>query len=156
MYLVAEKQESNMQRTFQDQDKPFIVYVDDDPDDLDLVGSTIGAINPLLVTQGYTNGREAFEFLESIPDGNRLPCLVILDLNMPDWNGFKTMEAIKRNSVYQHIPVFIFTNSDYPPHRELALAGGAADFITKPYNLNDLKEICVVFTNYCNGPARHK
>ena len=142
-----------MPHQFSDQDNPFVIYVDDDPDDLDLVVSTIRAINPLLVTKAYTNGREAYEFLESIPVGKRLPCLVILDLNMPEWNGFKTLEVIKKNSVYQHIPVFIFTNSDYPLHRASALEGGAADFITKPYNLNDLKEICVVFTNYCNSPT---
>jgi CheY-like chemotaxis protein len=145
-----------MERSFQDQGKPFILYVDDDPDDLDLVSNTLKEINPSLVMQGYLNGRNAFEFLESIPDGNRLPSLVILDLNMPDWNGLKTMKVIKSNSVYQHIPVFIFTNSDYPPHRESAMKGGAAGFITKPYSLNEMKKICTVFANYCNHPVQLK
>jgi CheY-like chemotaxis protein len=145
-----------MERLLHDQEKPYIVYADDDPDDLEMVDSTLKTIDPLLVTQVYTNGQDAFEFLESIPAGNRLPGLVILDLNMPGWNGLKTMEAIKKNSAYQHIPVIIFTNSDYPPHRESALAGGAADFITKPYNLTDLKEMCVVFANYGNRAPQLK
>lgn len=147
---------TDMEHIFQDEDIPFIVYADDDKDDLELVDSTIRQINPSLVMQGYRNGKEAFDFLESIPDGNRLPSLVILDLNMPDWDGITTMKIIKGNSVYQHIPVVIFTNSDYTAHRESALEAGAVDFINKPYSVDELKKICAEFANYCNGAARQK
>jgi CheY-like chemotaxis protein len=138
------------------QSQPFIVYVDDDQDDLLLIQETLKGIDPSINVHGYTNGRRAFEFLESISEGELLPGLVILDLNMPEWNGMQTLDALKENSAYQNIPVLIFTNSDHPRHRELSLSKGAVAFLTKPYRMEELVKICSQFADYMYHPAQRK
>jgi CheY-like chemotaxis protein len=132
---------------------PFIVYVDDDTDDLFLVKETLKTIDSSIAVHDYTNGKEALAFLESIPAGHALPSLVILDLNMPEWTGLQILDAMKQNSIFQEIPVFIFTNSDHPQHKEASFAKGAIDFITKPYRNVELIHICSKFANYIGGAS---
>ncbi len=121
---------------------PYILYADDDPDDLYLLKETFSKTQPPVSFVGQENGKKVFEFLESIPVGEPLPGIIILDLNMPVWNGTFTLETIKKADVYKQIPVYIFTNSDHPKHREAALTMGAKDFIMKPYSSEDLFAIC--------------
>lgn len=121
---------------------PYILYADDDPDDLFLLKETFSKTQPPVSLVGRDNGKKLFDFLEAIPVGESLPAIIILDLNMPIWNGTLTLEAIKKSDAYRQIPVYIFTNSDHPKHREAALTMGAKDFLMKPYKKEDLFAIC--------------
>lgn len=135
---------------------PYILYADDDPDDLYLVNEMLNSVSPGVVMHGYENGKQAYTFLESLPAGQALPGAVLLDLNMPGWNGSKTLEALKQNDSYKDIPVIIFTNSDHPKHKENALKMGAADFITKPYHKDELVKVCHILTEYAWREQRLK
>lgn len=135
---------------------PYVLYADDDPDDLYLLKETFLKTQPTVDLVGHKNGREVFEFLESIPAGEPLPGIIILDLNMPVWNGTATLEAIKRNDSYKNIPVYIFTNSDHPKHREAALTMGAKDFIMKPYRKDDLFAVCNELAAQANNNILYK
>ena len=138
------------------QDRSYILYADDDPDDLEIIGDTVQRLTPLIDVVTRENGKKAFEFLELLTSGDRLPSLVVLDLNMPDWDGFKTLEELKKHPVYQKIPVVIFTNSDHPQHRSLSVSNGAAGFQTKPDSNQELKKICEWFAGYTSLPATFK
>lgn len=135
---------------------PYILYADDDPDDLYLLNEMLKSVSPEIVMHGCESGRQAYTFLEELPAGQPLPGAVILDLNMPDWNGSKTLEALKHNETYKDIPVIIFTNSDHPKHKESALKMGAADFITKPYRKDELAKVCNVLAEYACQEQRLK
>jgi CheY-like chemotaxis protein len=135
---------------------PYIMYADDDPDDLMLVADAFKDIDPLLVMYGFANGKDAFEFLESIPEGGQLPCLIILDLNMPLWTGTETLAVIRKKKQYQQVPVIIFTNSDHPQHRAQCMVNGAIDFITKPYRNADLMQICAQLADFRHDPVVFK
>ena len=132
---------------------PVILYVDDDPDDLTLVQETLMAIQPSITVKCYISGSQALPFLDSIPVGAPLPGVVILDLNLPNQNGIDILNLLKQNELYKNIPVYIFTNSDHPRHRQQALSAGAIDFITKPYDGKGLMEACTIFAGYANGPV---
>lgn len=135
---------------------PYILYADDDPDDLYLVNEMLKLIIPEVVMHGCESGRQAYTFLESLTAGQPLPGVIVLDLNMPDWNGAKTLEALKQNEIYKDIPVFIFTNSDHPKHKENALRSGAEDFISKPYRKEELVKVCGLFAEYAYQVQRLK
>lgn len=137
-------------------DKPYIVYGEDDADDLQLLHETLKEINPSLFVLGCADGTKVYEFLESIIEGKSLPGLIILDLNTPKWSGFQTLQVLKCNDYYKDIPVIIFTNSDHPDHRQRCLELGAKDFIVKPYRMEELLRICMEFASYFNGPAQIK
>lgn len=75
------------------------------------------------------NGRDALNIIETQPVH-----VVLVDLAMPEMDGFEVLAAVKRNSQYAQIPVIAMTEGrdDYGEARAIEM--GAADFIVKPYN----------------------
>jgi len=83
----------------------------------------------------------------SAPDGFRAisqikenkPDLVLLDVMMPDFNGFEVCSSIKSDATFADIPVIFLTSMD-DPHGELqGLEAGAIDYLPKPVNIDMLK-----------------
>ena len=68
------------------------------------------------------------EFLQSLD--TRLPDCVVLDLHMPQIDGFNVQASLARN--YAALPVIIVTGHDLPNARERAMARGASAFLRKP------------------------
>ena len=60
------------------------------------------------------------------------PNYILLDLMMPEVDGWDTYDRIKALSKIHHVPIAIFTSSDDPSDRERAAKMGAADYIKKP------------------------
>ena len=63
--------------------------------------------------------------------------LILLDLQMPIMDGFKVMEDLKANSKDADLPVLVLTAQ--PGHKLRALQSGAKDFISKPFDLVEVK-----------------
>jgi CheY-like chemotaxis protein len=63
--------------------------------------------------------------------------LILLDLQMPGMDGFQVMEGLKAIETESYVPVLVITAQ--PGHRLRALAAGAQDFISKPFNLADVR-----------------
>jgi len=63
--------------------------------------------------------------------------LILLDLQMPGMDGFEVMEALKANIVESYLPVIVLTAQ--PAHKLRALQAGAKDFISKPFDLVEVK-----------------
>lgn len=102
----------------------FVLVVEDDGDARQLASTR-------LVKEGYKvreaiNGRAALETLES-----DLPCLVLLDLMMPEMDGFTLLEKMKADSRFADIPVIILTAKDLTSADRERLNGMAADILSK-------------------------
>lgn len=80
-----------------------------------------------------TNGKEALESMEEYID--RLS-IVLLDLMMPVMDGFEVLEAVRDDPGMQRIPIIVLTADKSAELRALKL--GAADFITKPYDMHEV------------------
>jgi len=63
--------------------------------------------------------------------------LILLDLQMPGMDGFQVMEALKTNAAEAYLPVLVITAQ--PGHKLRALAAGAKDFVSKPFDLVEVK-----------------
>ena len=63
--------------------------------------------------------------------------LILLDLEMPVMDGFQVMEALKTSAADSYLPVLVITAQ--PDHKLRALQAGAKDFITKPFDLVEIK-----------------
>jgi PAS domain S-box-containing protein len=63
--------------------------------------------------------------------------LILLDLQMPDMDGFQVMEGLKTNDADGYLPVLVITAQ--PGHKLRALQAGAKDFISKPFDLVEVK-----------------
>ena len=109
-----------------------IIYVDDVNYSLMSVKSRLSKYYELYPAE---SSLKLFEFLEKIK-----PDLILLDVNMPDVDGYETIKGLKTDERYANIPViFVTANSD----RESVVKGlslGAADYIIKPFSTDKLIE----------------
>jgi|HubBroStandDraft_6_1064221.scaffolds.fasta_scaffold09923_6 two-component system cell cycle response regulator len=102
-----------------------ILVVDDVPANLRLLEARLSAEYFDVMTA--TSGEEALAVC------NRAECdLVLLDVMMPDVDGFEVCRRLKKNPSTQHIPVVMVTALDQPSDRVTGLDAGADDFLTKP------------------------
>ena len=65
---------------------------------------------------------------------------MILDLNMPDMHGLEVLQFVRTHKPYGDIPVIILTTKYDPETRRAALEGGAARYVTKPFDPAVLRE----------------
>lgn len=111
--------------------KPFILVVDDIAENLQVVGS-------LLRVRGYDvaiaqSGLQALQALErDIPD------LILLDIQMPEMNGFDVCKIVKQNPKTAEIPIIFLTAQSDTEAIVEGFALGAIDYIVKPFNAPEL------------------
>ncbi|GAB3384091.1 twitching motility response regulator PilH [Lysobacter fragariae] len=70
-----------------------------------------------------------------------LPDLVLMDVVMPNLNGFQATRSISKNPATSHIPVVLVTTKDQDTDRMWGMRQGAKAYITKPFSEGDLSEI---------------
>jgi PleD family two-component response regulator len=63
--------------------------------------------------------------------------LILLDLQMPLMNGFQVMEGLRTNDAASYVPILVITAQ--PDHKQRAMQAGAKDFISKPFDLVEVK-----------------
>ena len=110
-----------------------IMLVDDDEDDRMLFALAVSEINPSHSYILIENCNEALDNLVNIQ-----PEIIFLDLNMPDMHGFECLEKIKATTTTSHIPVVIYSTSGYCVDIEKAKELGAAGYLKKPSDFDDL------------------
>lgn len=111
--------------------KKFILYADDDSDDITWVSEACKILNLDWEIAFVSNGREVLDYLFQ-ESSETTPSLVVLDLNMPEMDGRQTLQQIKNNDNYKHIPVVIVTTSANKIDKEVCKRLGASLFLTKP------------------------
>jgi CheY-like chemotaxis protein len=126
----------------------YFLYADDDLDDQEFFQSMVKEFDPSISVVVVNNGLELLQYLNNISKGN-LPCCIVLDINMPIWDGIKTLKALKVEEKYRNIPVIMFTTSRSLRDNELSLKLGAQGFITKPVNQKDFNELYHRFAEAC-------
>ena len=70
-----------------------------------------------------------------------LPDLILMDVVMPNLNGFQATRSIHRDPATQHIPVVLVTTKDQDTDRVWGMRQGAKAYITKPFSESELAEI---------------
>jgi len=100
--------------------------------------SNVALLEQLLGEAGYTHVSSTTEPLEvcalHLKNGYDL---ILLDLQMPGMDGFQVMESLKTHDADSYLPVIVLTAQ--PSHKLRALQAGAKDFISKPFDLAEVK-----------------
>jgi CheY-like chemotaxis protein len=112
--------------------KKYIVYADDDTEDRDMLIEALQVLDPSLHFATFENGLEVMQHLASIGRYDELPQGIILDINMPIWDGLRTLRALKDDPRLGMIPVCVLTNSSAPRDAAVSEELGAKAFFTKP------------------------
>lgn len=111
--------------------KERILVVDDVPTNLKLLADLLAVKGYAVVTA--TGGREAL-----IKVGSEHPDLVLLDVMMPDMNGYEVCRSLRANPATAMLPVVMVTALDAGDERVKGLEAGADDFLSKPINQPEL------------------
>ena len=125
-----------------------ILWADDDTDDLMLMRQVLQELGDNYnITEVY-NGKEAIDYLEKGKEASNLPCLIILDMNMPVMDGKETLSRLKKDEDLKEIPVVFFTTSNSHMDKLYCKHQGV-EMITKPPQYTNLKEAVQRLLKYC-------
>ena len=117
-----------------------LLCIEDDEDDRAFIEEAATETDPKLVFVAKANGREAMTYLNRQKEHDQLPCLILLDINMPLMNGKETLVAIRKDPVLKNIPVIVFTTSSSKADQVFCEQYGA-DMVTKPVRPMEIKRV---------------
>ncbi len=127
-----------------------ILYVDDDRDDVELLQEALNTLDGSHYLIKATDGEEGIAKLELMKQKGELPCLIVLDVNMPKMDGKKTLQLIKADAFLEKIPVVIFSTSDNYLDK-LYFKDKNVEYITKPIDFLHLVKVATKLLNYCKN-----
>ena len=127
---------------------PLIMYADDDADDRLLMNLAISEWEHAVSLQIFEDGVLLLRHLALMRDKDVLPCLIILDINMPMLSGKDTLRIIRSIDYLKSVPVVLFTTSSAVEEKFFAKEFGA-EFITKPLHLADMDAVLSSFFKFC-------
>jgi len=109
-----------------------VLVVDDDMRNIFALSSVLERRGMVVLTAG--TGREAISMLESTPD----VAIVLMDIMMPEMDGYATMQVIRQNSLFRRLPIIALTAKAMKGDREKCLEAGASEYLAKPVNTEQL------------------
>src|SRR6056297_2672090 len=112
--------------------KPKILIVDDLPDNIHVL---IGLLKDTYTLVADGDGRQALQMLKKSP----LPDLILLDIMMPEMNGYEVCEQLRANPETRNIPIIFVTAMNEDEDEAEGLALGAVDYVLKPLKPELLK-----------------
>lgn len=112
--------------------KKKIIAVDDQPENLKMLLAILKDDYSIIVA---TNGAKALELAAEPPYASA----ILLDVSMPEMDGFEVLEVLKANPEIAHIPVLFVSGHTDEAHYQKGLALGAYDFVSKPISPAILK-----------------
>jgi CheY-like chemotaxis protein len=122
-----------------------VLLVEDDPDLARLTQHAFDACNDGARLQVCTDGQQALEHLQS---DAALPELVLLDLELPEVDGFGVLEAIREDSELTSLPVVVLTSSAAAEDRDRCYELGANAYVTKPVDFDDYRSVIETLTGF--------
>ena len=118
--------------TTSDPTSPNILIVDDIP-------ANVLLLSKMLTARGYhvnsvLSGKLALQAARTEP-----PDLILLDITMPEMNGYEVCEQLKADAVLKDIPVIFISALDQPQEKVKAFRVGGVDYVTKPFQLEEVQ-----------------
>lgn len=110
------------------QTKQTILIVDDEPLNIKVLSQ---ALSPWYRVKAATNGRDAI----NISNSEDPPDLILLDISMPDMDGYQVCQELKSSHETKDIPIIFLTGKNSTEDEAKGLELGAADYIAKPFSL---------------------
>jgi CheY-like chemotaxis protein len=132
--LPAEKQEmiERLHRSDEDLVGKTVLLVDDDPRNIFALSSILERRGMRVLTAA--NGHDAIRLVNSAAD----IALVLMDIMMPEMDGYQTIAAIRENPSFRRLPIIALTAKAMKGDREKSLEAGASEYLAKPVNTEQL------------------
>ena len=134
--------------TSKDLPSKFILLGEDDADDQEMLKEVFTSIDTAFVLFFVNNGKEIISALEKLKD-DQMPCLIVLDYNMPGLNGADILRELSSNERYKNIPKVVWSTSGSEKFRSMCLELGAVDYVIKPNDVVGLEEVARYMLSLC-------
>jgi HAMP domain-containing protein/CheY-like chemotaxis protein/signal transduction histidine kinase len=109
-----------------------VLVVDDDVRNIFALSSVLERRGMSVLSAG--TGNEAISIMESTPD----LAIVLMDIMMPEMDGYETMQVIRQNPSFRRLPIIALTAKAMKGDREKCLEAGASEYLAKPVNTEQL------------------
>ena len=109
-----------------------VLIVDDDVRNIFALSSVLERRGMIVLSAG--TGREAIATIDSTPD----LAIVLMDIMMPEMDGYETMQVIRQNPALRRLPIIALTAKAMKGDREKCLDAGASEYLAKPVNTEQL------------------
>jgi CheY-like chemotaxis protein len=129
-----------------------ILIAEDDPDDQELLAYAFSKVDPSLKLFIVNDGRQALDYLLTA-DENNLPCVILLDYNMPELNGGQVIQRLLPNEKFNRIPKVILSTSSNPIYVQYCMQNGADAYKVKPDDFSELLGIVKEMAALCRDAA---
>lgn len=138
---------NTISNTANDMPSKFIILGEDDIDDQEILEEIFSTVDTSLSLQFFNNGRKVISHLENANED--LPCLIVLDFNMPELNGAEILKILSKDQRLKEIPKIIWSTSDAPVYKSMCLELGACDYLVKPSKISALQDMVKHMLSYC-------
>jgi CheY-like chemotaxis protein len=129
-----------------------ILLADDDPDDQELIVHAFSEVSSTFNLHIVNDGQQVIDFLSTTSD-SKLPCLIVLDYNMPELNGAQVLQHLRGNERYKDIPKIILSTSSNPKYMHDCMYKGANAYRVKPDNFTQLVVLAKEMLDFCSNAA---
>jgi len=134
--------------TSRDLPSKFILLGEDDADDQEMLKEVFTSIDISFVLFFVNNGKEVLSAVEKLKD-DQMPCLIVLDYNMPGLNGADILRELGTNERYKNIPKVVWSTAESEKFKKICLELGASDYVIKPNNVIGLEEVARYMLSLC-------
>ena len=121
-----------------------IVIFEDNPADVMLIKRSLANAGIPFAATVIDNGGTALRYVSACSASHR-PDLILIDLNLPEYDGFEIVEVIGRNPALSDVPFAILTSSVSDRDRDRAKKMGVAQFVSKPSDIDDFLQTGLLF-----------
>jgi CheY-like chemotaxis protein len=127
-----------------------VLLVEDSTADANLVLAVLGRSARKNVVTRVSDGQRAMDVLAARP-GARHPDLILLDLNLPQKDGWQVLAECKADGRLKTIPIVVFTTSASQDDVDRCYAMGANSYVTKPYDLDAFQNAVAMIDDFWLG-----
>ncbi|MEJ0106248.1 MAG: response regulator [Bacteroidota bacterium] len=114
-----------------------ICFADDDADDHLVFSTVMNELFPFITLNSFYDCNELVKYLDD--ENGQLPDIIFLDYNMPGNDGNQCLQLIKKTARLLHIPVIIYSTSNYEKLINESYKLGAYKYIVKPSSFDEVK-----------------
>lgn len=128
--------------------KKTVLYVEDDEDDISLFSQVFEEHTERLIFIVAFNGQDAIDYLTRHKD--RLPCIMMVDINMPKMDGIALLKLVKADVDFKGIEFLLMSTSTNSYYREIASHHGVT-YYQKPVNMQELADFVNNIVRHCEA-----